>query len=151
MDIYKVTVAVNGRDLEAFVKAGVMATIETGALKNGIQTPKDKINIIVGGMGPDVSAWVQVSQIDVNKTASITHEGWLAEGIGSLNAFSTSKSAKASLSRVDSPPAEVVKCQENATFGVTACCTSNGSGCYVKCCNSCCSDPTGCPGASCCP
>jgi hypothetical protein len=151
MDICKVTVAVNGRDLQAIVKAGVMATIETGALTNGIQTPKDKINIIVGRAGQGLSAWVQVSQFDVNKTASITHEGWISEGTGSLSSFSNSISAKASLSRVDSPSPEVIKCQEDAAFGLTACCTSNGSGCYVKCCSGCCSDPAGCPGASCCP
>jgi hypothetical protein len=151
MDIYKVTIAVNGRNLEAFLKAGVMATIETGSLQNNVQTPNDKVNVIVGPAQQGMAAWVQVSRFDASRMLHVTHEGWISEGASTVGSLSTSGAAPTSLSIVRTPSPEVLKCQADVTFGMLSCCTSNGSGCYVKCCNGCCSDPVKCPGASCCP
>ena len=150
MEIFKVKVAINGRDLEAFVKSGVMSTIETGSHENKAQTPKTKVNIIVGQTKEEPVAWVQVSQFDEDRTVHITHEGWVSNKDGSLEPLSIFSATKASLTLVTNPPEEVIKCQMNAEFGVLSCCTSYGSGCYVTCCNCCCSDSVGCPGASCC-
>jgi hypothetical protein len=151
MDIYKVTVAINGRDLEALVKAGVLATIETGSLDNGAETPRDKVTIIVGQGKQRPTAWIQVSRFAAGRVINVTHEGWISEGVGALESCSSLNAANTSLSKVVDPSAEVMKCQGEAAFGARACCTRTGSGCYVTCCGGCCSDPFGCPGASCCP
>lgn len=137
MDLFRVTVSVDGRNLDVVVKTGVIATIETGPHENKIEKPKNKVTVIVGQGKRGFAAWVQVSRFDESKSAHVTHEGWVQEGDGQL-------------SRVVGPSAEMLKCQEDAEFGALACCTAYGSGCYVRCCNSCCSDPTRCPGASCC-
>jgi hypothetical protein len=62
MDIFKVTVAVDGRALEAFVKAGVIAMIETGSRKNEVHSPQKQSKHIrracrkgAGCVGPGVA------------------------------------------------------------------------------------------------
>jgi hypothetical protein len=91
-----------------------------------------------------------VSHFNENREAHITHEGWINEGGGKIETISTLDPSKASLTLLKNPSAEVIECQKDKDIGVKACCTAYGSGCYVRCCNSCCSDPYGCPGARCC-
>ncbi len=150
MEIFKVAVAVNGRNIEVVLKAGVLATVETGSHENKVESPRNKISVLVGEGKQGLAAWVQVGAFGTDKTLQITHEGWVMEGDGSVGALSSNSSTFASLSRIPAPTAEMVKCQDDSEFGAFACCTAYGSGCYVTCCNSCCADPYGCPGASCC-
>lgn len=150
MEIFKVAVAVDGRNIEVVLKAGVLATIETGSHENKVTSPKNKVSVLVGEGKQGLSAWIQVGSFDANRALLITHEGWVQEGDGTLGALSTGSATFASLSRMAEPTAEMLKCQEDSDFGAFGCCTSYGSGCYVTCCNGCCSDPYRCPGASCC-
>ncbi len=151
MDVFKVVVSVEGRDVSIHVKEGVLATVETGTLANDVRTPKNKVTAIVGPSSKGPVAWVQVASYDASRAARITHEGWVESGVGQVLSLLANDPAKASLSRESNPPADMVKCQEDAAFGSDACCTSSGNGCYVRCCGGCCSDPVGCPGAGCCP
>lgn len=150
MDIFKVSVAVEGRNLDILLKAGVLATIETGTQEQKVEKPKSKVSVIISEGKQGISAWVQVGQFDDKKIIHISHEGWVREGQGQINALSPDAPAAASLSRVESPTEEMRKCQEDADFGALACCIAYGNGCYVRCCNSCCADPVRCPGARCC-
>lgn len=151
MDVFKVTVSVDGRDLEAFVKAYVLATIETEIHQNQQQrTPQDKVSIFVGQSPNGPAAWIQVFRFDAAHALQVTHEGWVSSADNALNALSGRKPASASLVLIQSPPPEVIKCHDGVSFGSFACCTSYSNGCYVTCCNSCCSDSAKCPGASCC-
>lgn len=151
MDLYKVVVSVEGRDVTTQVKAGVLASVETGSLVDGVRAPRSKITTIVEGTRKGPMAWVQIASFDRDGTAKITHEGWISSGVFQLPPVSAVGAAKASLARELQTTPEMIKCQENAEFGTDACCTSNGNGCYVRCCGGCCSDPVGCPGAGCCP
>ena len=155
MEVFRVTVAVDGRDLEMIVKAGVVATIETGSYEDEIEKPESKVSIIVGNGRQGLSAWVQVAQFEDGRAARISHEGWVQEGQGQIMALLDSAPAAASLSRVSNPSEEMSRCHDNVDFGTFACCTGRGRRgsrvCYVRCCNSCCSDPRRCPGARCCP
>lgn len=150
MELFKVAVAVNGRNVEVLLKAGILATVEFGSHENKIEIPKNKVSVLVGKSRQGLVAWVQVGSFDSGKTLMISHEGWVPEGDGTLKALSSGTTSFASLARILHPTAEMLKCQHEADFGALACCTSYGNGCYVRCCNSCCSDPVGCPGASCC-
>lgn len=151
MDLYKVIVQVGARNIDITVKQGILATVETGLRENGVEKPKSKVAVLVGTGRDGLSAWVQVAEFGMNGALGVTHEGWVAEGSRQIESLTKATSSTASLSRVTNPTAEMLKCQEDADFGPLACCTSSGSGCYVKCCGGCCSDPVGCPGASCCP
>ncbi|HWW13788.1 MAG TPA: hypothetical protein VN310_03925 [Candidatus Dormibacteraeota bacterium] len=149
MSFYKVTVNVDGRNLETLVKEGVLASIEVGKHTNKVKKPSHKIVVIAGQKNNTPMAWMQVSKID--GSASIVHEGWIGDGQDKLVAVSSASApAKASVESVNEIPEKSLKSLQNAGFGVFGCCTSYGSGCYVTCCNGCCSDPVGCPGASCC-
>lgn len=150
MEIFKVAVAVEGRNIEVLLKNGVLATVETGSLQGKIESPKNKVSVIVGEGRQGLAAWVQVGRFNSDKSLTISHEGWVREGDGEVSECTSVTSAVASLARIANPTAEMLKCQDKAEFGALACCTSYGNGCYVRCCNSCCSDPVGCPGASCC-
>ncbi len=149
MEVFKVNIALGQRKLEAFVNKGVVATIETGSLMNQIRSPVDQVVIIVGDSTHGPTVWTQVSQIKQGMT-QITHQGFMEEKAGDLDRSLKLFSAEVSLTRVEHPPAEVLKCLAKTSFGLWNCCTANGNGCYVRCCNGCCSDPVGCPGASCC-
>ena len=76
MAAYKVSVEVGGHSLESIVKDGVLATIETGTHKNGIETPQHKVVIMVGQSSTGASAWVQVSHYNGTIYPQIAHEGW---------------------------------------------------------------------------
>ena len=146
MDLYKLSVDVENRPVEITLQAGLLATAEFGRASK----PKSKVSVLVGSGKQGLSAWVQVLDFETDGTARVTHDGWLVEGDGEIQAIGGRGIAKASLSRISNPTAEMLKCQQDADFGAMACCTSNGNGCHVTCCNACCSDPVGCPGASCC-
>lgn len=151
MDLYKVVVSVEGRDISTYVKEGVLASVETGSLTGSVQTPKSKVTVIVGQSAKGPVAWVQVGRYNANRMVQVTHEGWVGLGNGQVSSQTAHGPANASLSLETNPTPDMIKCQSDADFGVEACCTSNGNGCYVRCCGGCCSDPVGCPGASCCP
>lgn len=150
ISLYKVSVNLDKRSLELIVKPGVVATMEIGSYENKVEKPKNKLTVIVGEGKNGLAAWVQAGKIDDSKTLHISHEGWVLEGEGKINAMSSGESIFASLTRVASPSEDMRKCQEKAAFGLFDCCIAYGNGCYVRCCNSCCADPVGCPGASCC-
>jgi hypothetical protein len=150
MSAYKVSVEIEGRIVDSIVKEGVLATIETGTLLNSVETPKHKVVIMVGRATGGPSAWIQVSHYNGGGHPQIAYEGWVKKSGDRIQALAGSSSIAASLVEEVSPSAEVTNCHANAEFGTLSCCTSNGNGCYVRCCNGCCSDPVGCPGASCC-
>lgn len=149
MSYYKITVNLDGRDVEATVKEGVVSSIETGALASGKESPEHKVTIIAGQQKNQPTAWIQVSKYQ-SGAFSITHEGWVSASKGELESSINSTSTSARIASVQSLDSSM-KSVEDAEFGLTSCCTSNGSGCYVKCCGGCCADPTRCPGAGCCP
>lgn len=150
MDIFRITVSVDARNLEILMKTGIVATLETGLYENQVEIPESRLRVIVGQDKQGFCAWVQVTRLEEGEPARILHEGWIHEQPEAVSAVSTNPAAWASLSRVSNPSAEVLKCQEDASFASSECCTAYGNGCYVRCCNSCCSDPARCPGASCC-
>ena len=151
MEIFKVTIAVNQRDVEINVKAGVLASFESGYSVGGVDSPKDRVSVIVGEGSNGKSAWVQVAQHTENGKIVITNEGWIHEGQQAMVDPMVGQPINASITKVSNPTSEMTKCQEDAGFGILACCVDTGAGgCYVRCCNGCCRDPYGCPGASCC-
>ena len=74
---YKVSVSVDGRNVESVVKEGVLATVETGKHVEKSKTPANKIWILAGQRGDGAVAWVQVATIRGDGGLSITHEGWV--------------------------------------------------------------------------
>ena len=151
MDIYKIGVEVNGRELLIHARSGMVASVEIGT-KSGNDTKKEeKVVVFIGDAAAGKAAWVQVLKFQTNDTFSVVHEGWVHEGTNGLQANSGIQLAKASLSKVVSPDPKMLAKQSNLMFGKLACCTAactNGK--TITCCNSCCSDPVGCPGGSCC-
>ncbi len=150
MTVYSLNIDVAGRDVEMLVKSGVVATMETGKHVDKVRTAEHRVIVIVNEDGEKAVAWAQVSAASAGGRFSVLAEGWISEGGNPVGTFSDGNSIKGSLKRTDGTKA---KAQEKATFDFDrlACCTSYGSGCYVTCCNGCCSDQTACPGASCCP
>lgn len=151
MDLYKVTVHVDGRGLDVVVKPGILATVETGSHQDKATSPKFRVAVLVGDTGKNMAGWIQLTEFDRSGSLRVTHEGWVSDGVGEVASLTQGGALPTSLTRMADPTPEMRKCQENAEFGPLACCTAYGDGCYVKCCGGCCSDPVGCPGASCCP
>jgi hypothetical protein len=149
MNIHKVTVNIENRSLEAFVREGVLATIETGKQVDKVKTPINKIWILSVHKDGKAAAWMQIAALR-DGAASITHEGWIGDGRPELTALSNKPSTRATVELAHDVPEKSRENLERAKIGTFGCCTSYGNGCYVTCCNSCCSDPVGCPGASCC-
>lgn len=150
LHLYKVSVNVDQRSLDVIVKVGVVATMETGSHKNKIESPDRRLTVIVGEGKRGMAAWVQAGRFDGNKMLHISHEGWVFEGKGQLNALSSGDPLIVSLARIETSNDDIIKCQEKLTFASEDCCIAYGNGCYVRCCGSCCADPVGCPGARCC-
>jgi hypothetical protein len=150
MSFYKVTVTVSGRNLESIVKEGVIATTEVGKHENKIQRPQTKVSILAGQKAGKPSAWVQVSKANDAGSFVISHEGWITSDANQLNSLTSDGSAAVTMESIARDNGAVGKLALNAEFGTRGCCTAYGNGCYITCCNACCSDPTGCPGASCC-
>lgn len=150
MNFYKVTVTVDGRDLESVVKEGVVATIEAGKRDNGVNQPQMRISIIAGQKANEPSAWIQVSRPSGAGTFLISHEGWINGEDNKLGSVASDAPTKATVERVERVDDLPRKLLEGAEFGSFDCCTAYGNGCYVTCCNGCCADPVGCPGANCC-
>lgn len=147
MEIFKLSVDVGGRVVEAIVKKGIFATVETGKHTNRVVKPEDRLCIMVQTRDEVPVAWVQVSKFN-GSVYQVQAEGWLGDGIpkaSTLGAHGSAPRGKIS----SASPAEA-KARIKDEYGTLACCTSYGNGCYVTCCNSCCSDSTACPGASCC-
>lgn len=149
MELYKVAVEASGRSVELILKAGIVATAEFGSHKDKVREPQDRILAMVGEGSAGLAAWVQVGRYDAAGQLSLIQEGWIAEGGGQLEGFKGSP-VPATLSRIADPTAEMLACQKDSEVGAMDCCIEYGSNCYVRCCNSCCADPYGCPGASCC-
>lgn len=149
MSYYQVRVQVNGRDLEMFAREGVPSTIEVGSHKDRVKTPQHKVSIIAGQTNGKATAWVQIAEHS-SGALSVSHVGWVDDSNRSVKALFNAPAAAASVSKVDRLPENTIRTLEKAQFGTDGCCTSYGNGCYVTCCNGCCSDPVGCPGASCC-
>ena len=115
-----------------------------------MESPTYKMNVIVSTADGGHSAWVQLGKFDNVGSLAVVAEGWVAEGAAMAATTIFGAGLKASLARATNVSADALKCQQDARFGALACCTAYGNGCYVRCCNSCCSDPYRCPGASCC-
>jgi hypothetical protein len=150
MRCHKVTVSVDGRNLETLVREGVLATIETGKHVDKVKTPSNRISIMTGQRDGKSVAWVQVARVGADGVLSITNEGWIGDGQEQVASLSKGPGAKSSLEILEQIPEKSRATLEKAQFGVMGCCTAYGNGCYVTCCNGCCADPVGCPGASCC-
>ena len=150
VDIYKVRVTVNERQLECTVRSGILATIETGKHQDRVEQPIDRVAIMVGADSGRASAWVQVSNFD-GEHFRVSSEGWISEDRDVQSMPARIKTVEGSIERASEADIISARTHEDAVFGRSRCCTSYGNGCYVKCCGGCCSDPTGCPGASCCP
>jgi hypothetical protein len=151
MEFAKVKVQVAGRDIEAIVRLGTVATVETGTHKDRHDLiPTARITIHAGLKDQEAAAWVQVAKFADGKF-SIVHEGWASAKPGSLELsashFGPTQASIELLEDVDLDKSPLLR---NAKFGTRGCCTAYGNGCHITCCNACCSDPTGCPGASCC-
>lgn len=150
MNIFRLTVDVGCGHVAAVVKQGVVASVEIGSQIDRVHQPKCRIVVFLGLNSDIPVAWVQVCEFDGVGLMLVTHEGWVKLGESLLSSRSNNPIVKTTLEKVVSLSPQELKCQENAEFGVFSCCTSYGDGCYVTCCNSCCSDSTACPGASCC-
>lgn len=147
-EIYRISVDLDGREINSFVKEGALSTVELGSLENNEERPSHRICAIVARSEDEPTAWVQLSSFQDGRFI-LSSEGWFTLGqepvpTGAIPA-ATGRLTIASVEDLGT-----IKPNPEARFGVLACCTSNGNGCYVRCCNSCCSDPVGCPGASCC-
>ena len=151
MDIYKLAVDVNGREIIAHAKEGVVGSIEAGILESGREIPKHRVDVILGRSARGAAAWVQVSRTDDDGGYSVVTQGWVREGENLPESTGPLEPLRASIARVHQVDTRILKCQEDAEFGTTKCCTAKGDGCYIKCCAVCCSDPVACPGATCCP
>ena len=121
MEIFKVAVAVDGRNVEVLVKAGVLATVETGSHEDKVENPKNKVSVIVGKGRQGLAAWVQVGKFDSNKILTVSHEGWVPAGDGEISPLSSGTASFASLVPISNPTAEMLECQEEAEFGALAC------------------------------
>jgi hypothetical protein len=150
MNFYKVTVNVDGRNLESIVKEGVVATIEAGKRDNGVNRPQTKISIVAGQKANEPSAWIQVLRPNGTGAFLVSYEGWIDRKDKRLGSPASDDPTRASVERVERVDDLPRKLVEGATFGAFDCCTAYGNGCYIICCNGCCADPVGCPGASCC-
>ena len=144
MGVHKVNVELDGRAVQMIVNEGVLATMETGTHVNKVQKPQNRVCVIVQTSDNKPTAWVQISKAE-GQSFVVTSEGWIADRAG---AASFGNAPRGSISQASGREAEM---QATSKFGILACCTSYGNGCYVTCCGGCCSDPTGCPGAGCCP
>lgn len=149
MELFRVEVEVASRLLIIHVKAGILATMEVGTIDNGVEMPTHKAVLIVGETTSGHSAWVQTSKFNGTSDMRIMHQGWIENG--KLKSSGSWPDAEASCKREENPTNAMIACQENATFGMLACCTATAGNCYIRCCGACCSDPAGCPGATCCP
>lgn len=148
MDFLKVTVSVDGRDVDISVKRGAMATAEFGAIIDGAEVPKSRVAVIADIKSGTPVAWTQVSKYDGNSFV-IEGEGWLGESVD--RASIVGNAVNGGVSYLETTEESHIDCLKEAEFGILACCTSSAGSCYVRCCGGCCSDPYGCPGASCCP
>jgi len=151
MELYRINISIGDRSVATVVRQGVLASIETGVAVNGMRKPLSRILAIVNDGSDGPVSWVQVAEFDESGSPKVAFEGWVTRNSpGRLQALGKSQPLRASLETVEDPSEEMLKCQADAKFGSMSCCTSYGNGCYVTCCNSCCSDPVGCPGAGCC-
>lgn len=147
MDVFKLSMEVDGRYIQSIVKKGVLATVETGKHTNRVIDPENRLCIMVQTQGEVPIAWVQVSKFN-GSVFEVQAEGWLGDDAQRASTLGAQGAVpRGSISRASPKEAEARMGDE---YGTYACCTSYGNGCYVKCCNSCCSDSTACPGASCC-
>ena len=149
MTAFKVTVEVGGRSIESVVRRGILATVEVGTHTEKVETPSHKIVILSDKADDGPTAWIQISSY-TDSRAEITYEGWIKGGSATLRHSYDGSAVTAFISEERSASQEVLDAHIDLVPGSMRCCISYGSGCYVKCCNGCCSDPVGCPGASCC-
>lgn len=151
MRFFNVKIQVGGREAQCIVKEGVLATMEVGShVDKTRQRPRHKVSVLMGEAVNGPAAWVQVASFDSDGKLAVDSEGWITSDGGVHSIASFAMSPLASFDEIDAASEDAVKCAEEAHFGPLACCTSYGNGCYVTCCGGCCSDPYGCPGASCC-
>ena len=151
MKLFKVAVEVDGRSIESEVRAGVLASVETGILKDESEIPEHKINLILDDSSNEPTAWVQVIKIDEKLNQKVINEGLAGNSELLLDAITGEKSScKVAISEIEVEEKDLKECHKITSLKTRRCCTAYGRGCYVRCCNSCCSDPTRCPGASCC-
>ncbi len=154
MGVYKVVVGIEGREIDAIVRAGVPGTVELGHFEGDVRRPSHRIVFVPGQECAGPSAWVQIGKYDEAGELLVAAEGWVSSGptkLAGQSGIGGSDSLYASIQPEDPASERGSECTKNVRFGAMACCTSKGAnGCYVTCCNSCCADPTRCPGASCC-
>lgn len=150
MQVCKLTVMVNQRPIESLIRVGSIATVETGRLNDDVKEPEDRISISINDADEGPVAWVQVGKFGSNKSLTMVNEGWVRLGDNTLSGFGNGEGISATLELVNDAAEKTMQSLGQVKHGTLACCTARGNGCYVECCNSCCSDPTRCPGASCC-
>jgi hypothetical protein len=146
MGVHKVTFEIESRTVSMIVNEGVLATMEVGKKINKVLKPEHRACVIVGSSIDEPVAWVQVSKAQ-NGSFVTTDEGWIGISHDMTGSMSSGKPPRGKIEAASQAEAQK---QIGKSFGSRDCCTSDGDGCYVTCCNSCCSDPTACPGASCC-
>ncbi len=150
MELFKLTVEVAGRNVELVFQQGQAATAEFGTFQEEVESAEHRVSVFAGFGPKGLAAWVQTAEYEADGSYRVVNEGWISEGNGSLPSTKAAASVNATLVRVSDPSPEMLECQAEVEFGLTRCCTATGRGCYVRCCNSCCSDPHRCPGARCC-
>lgn len=150
MELFQLNISVGDREIECTVKKGVLATIETGLHEDKVETPENRVLVMVGDGRNEASAWIQVSNYD-GEQFTVAAEGWVDESGDNRTGPSNIGKVAARMKSISENDVASLKTHEDAVFARSRCCTSYGRGCYVKCCGGCCSDPTKCPGASCCP
>jgi hypothetical protein len=147
MELINVKVQLEDRIVEIISSKGNVATFESGIVTDSIEYPKDKIVIFTNnkGLTNEPAAWVQVFKYDDNHNINLVKEGW-------INGIEESLINIGSIEILNEKNGTDYECMKDVKFGLLGCCTSYGNGgrCYVRCCGGCCSDPYGCPGASCC-
>lgn len=152
MDLFRVIFEFGSHSFGMTLTSGLIGTAETGSSVDGVDKARRRVTAIVSCSPNGPAGWIQLAEASGSGELVLSHEGWVQldkpSTIGAMNGSAATLLAR--LEKIEHPTEEMLRCQATAQFGAMSCCTSYGSGCYVTCCNSCCSDPMGCPGAGCC-
>ena len=140
----------NQENIEIKVRPGVLASAEWGVEEDGKDIPSQIIKVLVNEAEGERQAWIQI----LDSTRTVIQEGIVGSTESSLEAFKADiSSANCTVEALDEKDAP--SCLKDVEVLKRKCCRRtgrkpNGNGCYVRCCNACCSGGSACS-AACCP
>ncbi len=148
-NIFKMKVNYGEGEMEIVGTAGLVATAESGKRQDDKTIPVKRIVVVVSDKAGDQVAWIQLSKANDAGQLVVTNEGWVSKDSANIEGFGAAPISAVFVTASDLDQVVLDSLYKNEQ-GIFSCCTSSGNGCYVRCCNACCSDPWSCPGASCC-